>query len=634
MKTRSNFLPMLNNIFRRNIVYFILWQIAVFLVNCGVVISNIGMSMVMLTNSDTGEISEIAEDMMEYYSSLSAGFTAFLCISGGFILTVLMFRGLFSKRASDMFFSLPVKRNEYFNAAFLFGIISIAVSHFISIAVAVFATKVIAGQTRKLYEIQFPFYLQAMAVSFFAACAIFALFVLCAVLSGKKAHYVLLCFITVLEIPNAAQGVLGYINSVWGLWIAPKNLWALSPASVLLSEFNGELKRCLLICAVLLLHTIIIYIAGLIVFKHRKAEVAEVYVSGRILPAVLITVLLIGVSFRCLCMYELALAVKIVIAFIAVAIAAVIMSAAFYKNRITKLTAGCVIVTVILSIAVIAGSSFGLTKSYVEYVPESAEVESVKIVNNNGNYSRFSVNFEGYLMTSVLFPYDYDSEDVFTFKGEEAKDKINAFHKKLVSEEITDAYYHNEFDDVEQSIDSIDIEYTLKNGEKVHRAYTVQSDKIVSEYTELMKTDEALDQIFPPDYVKSLSVWAEDNTEYPSLLIDSDHYDGFLSALKTDAKNLTDQDFCACINTGFELYYDYEDQIDKTVMEIQLTSVSSDIPEEELKKIMNMNMEEAWAYEEEYLLKAENKNKRLIVDKSIIVFPEFAKTIEYIKSLG
>ncbi|MDE6110279.1 MAG: hypothetical protein K2F65_00030, partial [Eubacterium sp.] len=119
INSSSNFLSTLKNNFRRHAALFAVFQIFVAFISIFHIVSEYEYYKDYTYSSN---ITKLFSDQSLTFIAVVLGFEAF-------ILAVSMFRGIYSKRASDYCFSLPVKRGVWFNANFLFGVISFAVSY-------------------------------------------------------------------------------------------------------------------------------------------------------------------------------------------------------------------------------------------------------------------------------------------------------------------------------------------------------------------------------------------------------------------------------------------------------------------------------------------------------------------------
>ncbi len=276
INSSNKFLPMLKNTFRRNMAHLIVTQIIILLVTISSLRSFLSLKPY-----------EVLDITTKYSLSIE-----------NFILADTVFREIYSKRAADFYFSMPVKRGTYYNTNMLFGAINIALAYVISFVLSVIVIKTDIIYPSKFYIFDISHFARVMFISFLAILAVLAVFMLCAVVSGKKWHYVLLSLIAVLFSFVGIIEFIGYINTIWGLWIDISKAWIVSPLGVLLSNVEEiSAGQTAILCTVAIIQFLIAYVIGFIVFKKRKAEVAEFTLAGRIIPAIMIIGCLVTVFF-------------------------------------------------------------------------------------------------------------------------------------------------------------------------------------------------------------------------------------------------------------------------------------------------------------------------------------------------
>ncbi len=113
INSSNNFSAVLKNNFRRYAALFIVFQIFAVLFS--------GFLISFYADSYDGSYNS-TNNITNTFSDICMPLFAFFCSIEAFILVAVMFRGIYSKRASDFYFSLPVKRGAWFNADFLFGV--------------------------------------------------------------------------------------------------------------------------------------------------------------------------------------------------------------------------------------------------------------------------------------------------------------------------------------------------------------------------------------------------------------------------------------------------------------------------------------------------------------------------------
>lgn len=106
---------------------------------------------------------------------------------------------------------------------------------------------------------------------------------LCAVVSGKKWHYVLLSLIAVLFSFVGIIEFIGYINTIWGLWIDISKAWIVSPLGVLLSNVEEiSAGQTAILCTVAIIQFLIAYVIGFIVFKREKQRLQSLHLRAEL----------------------------------------------------------------------------------------------------------------------------------------------------------------------------------------------------------------------------------------------------------------------------------------------------------------------------------------------------------------
>ena len=73
----------------------------------------------------------------------------------------------------------------------------------------------------------------------------------------------------------AASGLLDYIDTIWGFKLDYDYSFIVSPIALLQFSVNENLDNMAAIIIVFIVQIAVTYLAGVIAFKHRKAEVAE-----------------------------------------------------------------------------------------------------------------------------------------------------------------------------------------------------------------------------------------------------------------------------------------------------------------------------------------------------------------------
>lgn len=473
INSSNNFLSSLKYNFRRHLAIFSVFQILIIVVSAFIVIDN---SEYHNKFNPTELTDFFAEQGLPCI-------TAVLCLEA-VILSASMFSGIYNKRASDFYYSLPVKRSSWFNANFLFGIISLAVSYVLFYVVS------ISGFNLKVFlsvNIDTAALLKYTLISFAAVIVFYTLFVMCAVVAGRIWQYIFLGFISFVVLYAGTVGFLCYINTIYGSWINLGEAYTVSVLRLLFSNVTDVAVSKYLISAAV--QFVVFYIVGWLAFKKRKAEVAENMLAGKVLPVVIMAVCFLAEVFLCLGVgSEAALFVRIFAALVAVAVTAVLLSAVFFRKAMSKPVLLSIAGTFIVSALCVLSVEIITEKTYVYIIPEKDEIKTVSISDyiNGGSSNIIDILYgSSYLNVS-------DDEGVYRYKfsSDEAKEKVIQFHERLLADETRNNVYSEDYYRLGNT--SICIEYELENGKKIKRLYDVSTKDILDEYADALKTDEAI----------------------------------------------------------------------------------------------------------------------------------------------
>lgn len=629
--SNNKFLPMLKNAFRRNIAHYIITQVIMLLITLS--------SLRSLLSLKPYGVTDITDD----YSTAIAGFFSGLFLLEGFILAVSMFKEIYSKRASDFYFSMPVKRGTYYNTNMLFGLLNMATAYIISFVLSIIVIKTDIIYPSKFYIFDVGYFAQHLLVSFLAVAAIFAVFMLCAVVSGKKWHYVLMSYISVFLVFLGIIELIGYINTIWGLWIDISKAWIISPMGVLFADVGMIQYHTVKLCVAAIIQFCIAYAAGYIVFKKRKAEVAEYTLSGRIMPAIMIICCLVTEFFICLNVVDVSLTKRIISGIIVAAITIVVITAICYRKAITKATLKCLGGAAVITAVVIACVEFIPNADYIKYVPEASEVESVTIYNNvdysNPNIIDLLYGISFY--SSYYDDYSDDSSYTYTFSSDEAKEKMYNFHKKLVADETQKNAYGEAY--YTYGYNSLKIKYNLKNGKTVTRSYCVGANDVYQEYAALMQTEEGINQLVSINSEDVLFAYAfndyyyvydeyEDETDNAfSEYLTLDEYNTIINKIKSDRKNESPATFLESTDSGFTMW---ELEGSEYLFSVAFYSFSENVTAEEKEKLSQMTPEEIVNYENMIMVNSDYDAPDILDAQDYIISSSDKEVCEYLKELG
>lgn len=485
------------------------------------------------------------------------------------------FKEIYKKRDCDFYFSAPIKREEYFNANFLFGAAVNIIS--ITIPAALFCIYV---KFQMLSKVNFSINLNVFAVSSAAmllACLVsLSVFIMCAVISGKRVHYIVLSIICVLFAPVAFAKVADRVNTIWGVMLDPANFEALSPAGNLfkvmgmMREFSKtDFKAFIPLFAILIIEFFGMYAAGRYIFKRRKAEIAEVAITGKVIPFIILAVLLLFAFVNTA--FSSNMVVSVIVGIASAAIAAMIFTFIFYRKPFIKQTAVTLAAAGILSACFVICVNTSSFSKYVSYVPDVSEVESIEL-SEADDYS-YSSSIDRILGISYFSYYGGDNS-LLNFKSYESIKNVVEMHKKIVAEETikasnTASDLFDAYTDYSSDTYYCKIIYNLKNGKQVTRSYAVDAKSVFEEYVKVMKTEEAVNQILPYSLGKEDILFAtisgsDEEAEYyddynylPSeSLIPADmDYNKLIDCIKADKLANNNQAFLDSMYNSFGMNY-------------------------------------------------------------------------------
>ena len=621
-KLQSGFLPMLKNVFRRNILFLILTQLCIFVIT--------GLTASSFLEKKPVEVADITMNCGGVVSMIFAIFS----IGMSLIVAYSLYRELFSKRASDFLLSMPVKREAYYNANMVFGFVNIVLSYVVAFAVAVFCVKSNVIFPAEFYIFDVSVFAQLLFVSFLVAVSTFAVFVVCATISGRKWHYFLLSYLVVSGAVTLAMGVSAYVDSIWGFMLDYNYSYIVSPISSVFISISDKLDHIAALSIAFIVQTIVFYIAGLIAFKRRKAEVAETTVFGKILPWIIITLFLFAEASITLNFADTFYA-NLLFAAGKMVIITLIITALFYRKPFNKLTLTSLITAFAITVILVCGVQFiPKASGYVDYVPEANEVESVTVKTGEAYQDMYSLG----IVTDFIFDA-FDIEDdgqVYNLSTEEAKAAVSALHKKMASEEAMERFYDSDSLKGYDAVNGIRLEYKLKNGKTVVRTYSVNASIASIEFADMIKTDECLNQIEPMNYGNDIIFFtitknsdepfdpdadyeAEDDdlgfdtSAYDYVYADDwmqlDDYSRILDCIKQDLKKTEDYDFlyeCGFDTTWFEYgdeeeeqkFYFGDDSDENLAYTLAFYKFNKEISAEYKEKLLKMEPNEMLSYDE------------------------------------
>ena len=617
INSSNNFSAVLKNNFSRYAALFIVFQIFAVLFS--------GFLISFYADSYDGSYNS-TNNITNTFSDICMPLFAFFCSIEAFILVAVMFRGIYSKRASDFYFSLPVKRGAWFNADFLFGVISFAVSY------AIFCISSINSNMLRQFRfinLEAGCFLKYAFMSFTALIVVYTVFVMCAVIAGRMWQYILLSFISSLALYAGAAGFICYLNTVYGFWLNLENSYIAAAVSLAFSGISDfSVLKFFLAAAV---QFAVFYVVGYLSFKKRKAEVAENKLSGKLLPIVLTVTCFLAEIFVCLGIgNEVAFSGRIIAAIIMVSVTALILSAVFFRKAFSKPVFISLLGAVILSALTIFSVQLIPEKIYVNVAPEADEIEAVSIYDYNALGSSD--------ITDLLYGINYlnisDESEVrnYKFLTDEAKEKAVELHKKLLSEKTRNN--SNGFD--EGGDTTLGIEYRLKNGRTIRRVYTVLTKDIIEEGIALFKTDEGINGIEGFDYNSEdiifsvFGLYADDYEN--SFYIEKTDCRKLRECVQKDIMNREASEFAGLAGLPFlTMWEDYDSDLDnepeKDIYTLSFFIFKAGVPVSERVKMEKLSPKEIVKYDSEFYLQIEEVSFYIDMDQDI-------NTVSYLEELG
>lgn len=577
---KSNFFP----VFKKTVKQGLLNIIAVPVL--AVISSVFAVMITFQTNYTPGTVT--GEYDISFGALILVAVMTVICGFSSLSLAPKMFKETYKKQSCDMYFSLPVKRKDYYISAYLLGallnVVGLALASVIYIAVMyLLSNKYIQ------FTIEASSFVIVATGILLALLAIYSAFVMCAVTAGRKIHYLLLALICLLCTSSSITGILSNLNTIWGLSVSTMPAISIDPVNnaicSLLFESTADIISVYIIS---LIEIVGMFTAGLLIFKNRKAEVAEVTITGKVIPYVLLADLGIAAYFY---FSDTGIVFSLISGIVCVVLVTMAFSGIFYRKVFTKKTGITAIAICLAGTVFVSSVYFPDYTGYVKNIPEAEEVESIEISNiyNSSVYLSPVLNF--------ISEYSYSSGaiDTLTVTDKDAIADTIALHNKLVDDEVikeSEVFSSNyslltmilndEYYSLYEYADTYDcrITYTLKSGKTLSRTYSVVSNLVADEYAELMKNDEILNQlrafaaseedflyatVDTSDYNYSSYDYdyETDYYDYYDQLLTFDSYENFKSTYMSELKDLNTADFTDLFYTlnDYEglYYYDYSD---------------------------------------------------------------------------
>ncbi len=603
------------------------------------------------------------EDSFVLANSLGA-----VCIIFSLFLAMQMFREIYSKRACDTFFAMPIKRSEYFAAKYLLGVLLNVVP--ILLAVCIHSVILLSASTKLItYTLDFLMLLKLLIPVIFGVICIYSVFIFCAVLSGRRIHYFFLAVIALFAPMCVTNGIVDVMNTIWGAYVKSYPLTIVHPVQslsmLMLDGLNYEVStgQYLTMFLVYAIESLALFFGSYYVFKNRKAEIAEFTPAGKVIPFVFLSFVVAAEFMQTAANMKFALFVPVAIVF--AVIATVIFSAVFYKKVFTKNTLITLAISSVVCIVFAAVVSLPNYNNYVKYVPDAEEVESVELVDGYMdiiNYTTFS------FYANPLPSYDFEESGSYKFTTAENIENAIALHKKIVDDEtikkgkaLNSDSWGDMMDYNYEYVNSYEckIIYHLKNGKTVKRRYAVPAKMILEEMIALMKNEEALGQFGVTSINNDdllYAVYNRDvynnggNSKRETRALTQQELEGLLSAYKEDLLNNTvKSEFIDYLSkyTGYyvDLYSDrdvyyYDDKIVDTEDEdfnyeptdehwVYMTYFYPNVSDKDREYYGALSIEEL----DKLTADSEDYHEKIGSDE-LYIYPENEQTYQYAQSIG
>lgn len=544
-----------------------------------------------------------------------------ICIVYNLFLAVGLFKEIYSKRACDYYFALPVKRGAvYFaNVVFAFAVNTVSV---VCSSASGYICMLSFHSEKCSLTVDKAIYFAGTASALASVLCVLSILILCAVSAGRKVHYVILSVISVGGIDIILNGIKSNLDYIWGLKIDEAAAFAISPiGSLNISFYSESVNKIVFLAAVGIIEAVAVIMLGYAVFAKRKAEAAEVSLSGGFVEQAFLFVLSLA-AFSAVTVNNLW--GMIIFGIICAVIFSMIYNAVFFKKAFTRqgsvtLSCACAIGVIFLLCVFLPSHD-----KYISYVPEEQEIEYVEITGREPNDYAALFSSDSY--------YGEGRYETLKLTSKESVEKTVAFHKKLTEKETIEksdycvskdfsnlfGLYHDIYQDC-----CCDIVYTLKDGSKVKRTYYAAGECVADEFADLIKTDEALSSIEPFNInsddilfvcVEDFStdeIYDDNSDDWFSgqSVVNISDYDEFSGILKNDYKNTDKYELFS--NFSYEglgfCYYDYEAYFN-TLYYVNFYSISDNAPPEVREKLKSMSAAELQSLYSRYMLMGYNES--------------------------
>lgn len=569
-----------------------------------------------------------------------------ICIVYNLFLAAGLFKEIYSKRACDYYFALPVKRGTAYFANVVFAF-AVNILTFICSSAASYMCMLGFQSEKVSFAVDKAVYFAGTASALASVLCVLSFLTLCAVSAGRKVHYVILSVISIGGIDIILNGIKSNLDYIWGLKIGEAAAFAISPiGSLNISFYSESVNEIAFLAAVGIIEAVAVAMLGYAVFAKRKAEAAEVSLSGGFVEQAFLFVLSLA-AFSAVTVNNLW--GMIIFGIICAVIFSMIYNAVFFKKAFTRqgsvtLSCACAIGVIFLLCVFLPSHD-----KYISYVPEEQEIEYVEITGREPNDYAALFSSDSY--------YGEGRYETLKLTSKESVEKTVAFHKKLTEKETIEksdycvskdfsnlfGLYHDIYQDC-----CCDIVYTLKDGSKVKRTYYAAGECVADEFADLIKTDEALSSIEPFNInsddilfvcVEDFStdeIYDDNSDDWFSgqSIVNIPDYDEFFGVLKNDFRSTDKYELFSSLSLeGFGFcYYDYDCNFD-TVYYIDFYSVNEDAPQEVREKLKSMSAAELQRMYSRYMNSYDDSSEARYIDSySLGVSTSQPNVIEYIQN--
>ena len=442
-------------------------------------------------------------NFLSYKYDLKAMIITLSVISGIFatfapiVVNIINFSFLFSKKSSDFYFPLPLKRTELLISRTLAGLTVTFIPLLVSYSTLAVLSVVLPHNEGSILNVLMCF--AYVVVAMLLSSAISLLFICCA---GAVGDFIISFFGVNLGI-FAVGGIISFLlsNSLWGYsmgsiaqlfkLLSPPFYWVYGFVDYFDNSMTYDISDLYFIRNIVVIAAF--YALSIVLFKKRKAEKGGQGYAFFFMYAICSVIASFCAAFLIGIMFSLGqLDIRYFLFGLIGAVGiSILFGAITYRGFRTvwrSVIMGSISWGIMLSIVIV--SHFGAF-GYVYYVPAVDNIESVEVT---WDYEKIPVE-DAELVTNLHkailenksnFEILYDDNAVYDYDG---------------------GYYYEEFE----------FSYRLKNGNVVSRSYRVDPKYLEEEYGKLIANTARFDRIVDNMY--------ESQTDY--VMIDLGYYDSY-----------------------------------------------------------------------------------------------------------